>query len=111
MKVKTYIISLAIIFLLVISISSISAYRLLCLGYGDSLPNEDDPIYTCWHDLCQVCTTDNYFPSLPARCKNIRGCEPSGSGGLDSKPPVLMSPLTLRHLISGSLAFVSLNLT
>lgn len=72
-------------------IPAVSAYRLLCLTYGESLPPDAiKPRYTCWHDTCQVCTTNSFYPTLPQRCYSLGACEPLGGGGPDSSPPNLI---------------------
>lgn len=72
-------------------IIQISAYQLLCLTDGDSVPSKQNPRYTCDHDLCQVCVTNNLYPTHPNYCEGIQNCNPfSGSTGeLDTSAPII----------------------
>jgi len=72
---------------------NVMAYKLYCLSYGDSLPDPENPRYTCFSDTCQVCTTDSNNPTLPSRCNGITVCqgldgtEGGGGGTIDAEPP------------------------
>ena len=84
----------------VIVSSGVSAYRLLCLENGQSVPSDDNPRYTCHHSICQVCVTDNNYPTHFGFC-NSGACEPFGGSNatIDSEPPVI----TINNPINGSL--------
>jgi len=75
----------------VILSGNVLAYNLYCLSYGQSLPSVEDPRYTCFSDICQVCTTDANNPTLPSRCNNLLSCQNfggnEGNGTLDATPP------------------------
>ncbi|MFH1591785.1 MAG: hypothetical protein ABIB47_00245 [Candidatus Woesearchaeota archaeon] len=92
-----------IIFLLstLLFLTSVHAYVLYCLTEGESLPPgcEDDPdidcMYTCEHDLCQICTTDGGYPGVnPSHCNDF-ACTFLGEDGNDMEPPelTLISPI------------------
>ena len=72
---------------------NVLAYKLICLNYGESLPDPDNPRYTCFHDVCQVCTTDLLNPTHPGRCNDITVCQGvdgtvgGGGGTIDAEPP------------------------
>ena len=80
-----------ILFLVVLlSLSFVSAYKLLCLTYGQSIPSEQNPMYTCWHDSCiNLCVTDNNYPTDPDDCYSFGACELFGETELDITPPNL----------------------
>lgn len=84
------------IFVVVImSMSFVSGYRLLCMNYGESIPPAPaDARYTCWHDKCQICVNDNLNPGVnPAHCSDMGVCESlggSGEGGIDLEPPEII---------------------
>ena len=82
---------MGIVFLAVALISFSSANKLLCLGYGQSVPSEENKKYTCWHDICQICVNDNNYPGVnPSSCKEA--CVPFGDADfeLDVTPPELV---------------------
>ena len=86
-KRKYLILAFALIFL-VVTISGVSAYKLICLKYGQSLPSEEIKRYTCWHDYCiNICTTDNLYPTNPGFCKGMGGCDFLAGASLDAEPP------------------------
>jgi len=93
MRQQKLIIAIVGIMLILFLLPYISAYKLLCLGYEESVP-ENNPRYTCHHDMCQICVTDNLFPTAPYRCNGLQGCESTGEGGVDQEPPEfeIMSP-------------------
>lgn len=74
--------------LTILSINSVSAYKWVCLKYGQSLPNSINPRYTCWHDSCRVCATDNNYPTSFNKCKDSQECG-SQDGEIDITPPNL----------------------
>jgi hypothetical protein len=79
---------------IILLISYVSAYKMLCLKYGEAVPSKENPRYTCHSDMCPVCVTDNNFPTHPGFCYNggngVGGnCEPGGGGPGDLKPPIL----------------------
>ncbi len=79
-----------------IIVSNVSAYKLYCLNYGQSLPSQQNPRYTCFHDVCQVCTTDSNNPTHPGYCNDAGNCQVFGDGGnVDMELPVitLISPV------------------
>ncbi len=80
-----------IIFILLLT-SHVLAFQKLCLGYGEKLPPDSaKPRYTCYHDRCEVCVTDNLYPTLPSRCSEVQGCQIMGNGSsIDSEPPILI---------------------
>ena len=96
-KQKRLFVSMLLIgMLLIMVVPSVMAYQRLCLEYGQSVPNDDDPRYTCHHDICQICVTDSFYPTKPSRCNDISGCQIIGDGGgIDQDPPELVvnSPL------------------
>lgn len=92
---KNILILLVIFFVLIFSVSNVFAYKLYCLNYGQSLPSQENPRYTCFHDICQVCTTDANNPTHPSHCNDAGACQHFGDGGgVDAEPPVinLISP-------------------
>ncbi|MFA5259558.1 MAG: hypothetical protein WC979_08420 [Candidatus Pacearchaeota archaeon] len=83
-KVIVLMIGFALIGLMLIS--NISAYKLLCLSRGQSIP-----ILTCKHDLCIICVTDDLHQANPRHC-NDQGDGCSLLGGdttVDSEAPIL----------------------
>jgi len=72
--------------ILLISVSYVSAYQRLCLGYGEGIPGDD---YICWHTRCIVCVTDDFHPTHPNYCADITGCSALGDGTVDVTPPEL----------------------
>lgn len=69
---------------------SVSAYKLLCLTYGQSIPSKENPRYTCWHDQCiNICVTDNLYPTNPGFCYKMNACEILGGPELDVAAPNL----------------------
>ena len=93
---------------------SVSAVRLICLTEGQGVP-PDNPRYVCDHTLCQVCTTDSYFPTNPTLCADEPGCtylNSTGGGGIDLEPPVPVinsPPMDSIHSESLILLGVSVN--
>ena len=87
---KILTITLAFFLIIIISVSFVSAYKRLCLTYGQSIPSDENPRYTCWHDSCQICVTDNNYPGVnPRHCNKIKGCELLGETIVDEDPPEL----------------------
>ena len=87
---KTILVSLAFFIFLILILSSVSAYKLLCLTYGQKLPSAENPRYTCWHDYCiNICTTDNYYPTNPRYCEDMGACELFGETEFDVEAPKL----------------------
>lgn len=79
------------IFIVMLLVSGVSAYRLVCLTYGQSLPDDLNPRYTCHSSLCQLCVTDSYMPGVnPSHCHEMNGCEFIGQANLDITPPNLI---------------------
>ncbi|MEK6953173.1 MAG: hypothetical protein AABX29_09240 [Nanoarchaeota archaeon] len=78
----------AFILLIILSINSVSAYKWVCLTYGQSLPNANSPRYTCWSDSCKACVTDSNYPTNFNKCKDSQKCE-SQVGETDITPPIL----------------------
>lgn len=82
-KVMILIIGFALIGLMLIS--NVSAYKHLCLGRGESVRQ-----YTCNHDLCTICVTDNLFWAHPGNCNSMGGCSVlGGNSTVDSEAPIL----------------------
>lgn len=72
-------------------ISNVSAYKHLCLGRGESVKR-----FTCNFDLCDICVTDNLYPTSPGYCYVMGGCTLlGGESTVDSEAPILTinSPL------------------
>ena len=87
---KTIISVLAVVIMIVAFANSVNAYQKLCLIKGQVIPNEQDQRYKCTHDVCEICATDNLYPTAPGYCGGIAGCTPLGGGpGIDVTPPVL----------------------
>lgn len=84
---KSKIITPVIIILLVLPF--INAYELLCLSYGQSVPSDENPRKTCYHDTCIICVTDNYYPTHLGYCRDIESCTLFGNPSLDVTPPDL----------------------
>ncbi len=79
---------LSLVLILTITLSFVSAYQRLCLTYGQSIPDEENPLKTCYHDICQICVTDNYYPTAPYKCRDIEGCKILGNNSsIDQEPP------------------------
>ena len=88
--IKRIIFTLIIGITIILMSSNVLAYKLYCLNYGQSLPNENNPRYTCFHTICQVCTTNLNNPTHPSNCNNIGNCQPFGGGGtVDVEPPLI----------------------
>lgn len=92
---QTLMICISLILIVLMSLSYVSAYKLLCLTDGQKLPpNLAKPRYVCEHDSCQVCVTEHYYPTALGLCHNQANCNaynPGNDSGrvLDTKPPVL----------------------
>lgn len=87
---KTIISFLVIALMIVVFAKDVSAYQKLCLTKGQVVPSEEIQRYKCKFDHCEVCTTDNLYPTAPGYCGSIAGCTPLGGGpGIDVTPPVL----------------------
>jgi hypothetical protein len=86
---KRTILGLIIVFGMLLLITNVSAYKRLCLTNGESVPSNQNPMYTCHSDMCQVCVTDNNYPTHPGNCNTIAGCGVVGPGSQDLDPPVL----------------------
>ena len=87
---KTIISVLAVVMIIVVLANNVYAYQKLCLTKGQVIPSEEVQRYKCKFDLCEVCTTDNLYPTAPGYCGGIAGCTPLGGGpGIDVTPPVL----------------------
>ncbi len=91
--IKGVVCALVVGIAVVLMTGNVLAYKLICLGYGESLPDEDNPRYTCFHDRCQVCTTDLNNPTHPGRCNDITVCQGldgtigGGGGTIDAEAP------------------------
>ena len=72
-----------VLFLMVCT--SVFSYQQLCLSEGQSVPSKENPRYTCQYDTCQVCVTDDLYPTLPARCNNIESCQQLSTYSTDSE--------------------------
>ncbi len=84
---KSIVFVLALI-LIINSIMIVSAYTELCLTKGQSVPSASNPRYTCHSTICQICVTDNFFPTNPNKCD--KACVPfSGNSTIDKQPPTL----------------------
>ena len=87
---KTIISVLAVVMIIVVLENNVYAYQKLCLTKGQVIPSEEVQRYKCKFDLCEVCTTDNLYPTAPGYCGGIAGCTPlGGDPGIDVTPPVL----------------------
>jgi len=90
---KRIVLVIGILLMGIFAISAVSAYKNLCLTYGQSLPNG----YTCFHDQCiNICVTDNNFPTNPGFCDDLGSCIfLEGGAEVDGEAPVLTvnSPL------------------
>ncbi len=95
MKYKK-IISITLVFLSLLSIAS--AYRLVCLGYGEPYPTGR----ICYHDICQICTTDNYAQTADYHCDNIRACELLNGTNVDGKAPNITVKSPVNNGVYGS---------
>ena len=74
--------------MLAVSISVVSSYRLLCLGYGDVYPGPSGKV--CEHDLCQVCVNDEMTYHVNYNyCNEISACEIFNTSKIDADPPNL----------------------
>jgi len=99
MKTKTTITILGILLIGIAFLGSVSAYKLVCLTYGQILPPESShPRKTCWHDQCtNICTDDNYYPTNPDYCYGMSGCESVG----DFEPDLTAPNLTVNSPTDG----------
>jgi len=88
-KTKTKIgIAMLLVVALLVSISFSSAYKLVCLSYGQSIPNAEIQRYRCDHDQCiNICTTDNLYPTNPGFCTDFGACQSIGTPEVDASPP------------------------
>lgn len=80
-----------IFFVFITLIHLVSAYQLVCLRYGQTLPPEsDNPRYTCWHDNCvNICVDENFLPTNPSFCQGQGGCIYLSNTTIDTNPPNL----------------------
>jgi hypothetical protein len=109
MRKQIFIFIFAILVLILVSTESISAYRRACLTYGESVPNSNNPMYTCRHDRCELCVTDNNYPTHPGYCSTLSACDfVGGNTTLDSEPPVLTinSPIDDQVYNTRSVSFI-----
>jgi len=84
-------VSLAVFVVVLFSVSYVSAYQNLCLSYGESVPDANNPRYTCWHDTCQICVTDNLNPTNFDRCRDLGACTNlGGTADIDVTAPDLI---------------------
>ena len=92
----------ALVFLSLLSIAS--AYRLVCLEYGDPYPAGDR---TCLHDICQICMTNDYKQAHSSHCNNLKACELLNGTAVDGKAPELTinSPANNKVYLSTSVLF------
>lgn len=93
MNQKKKIAVISLLFLLVLTsftlLVSATDYIRLCLTRGQSIPNEENPIYSCDHDLCITCVNASYYPAAPYRCYSLPGeCQYLDSS-IDLSPPNL----------------------
>lgn len=91
-KKQSILIILAFMLVIALAISQVSAYKRLCLTHGQTVPSMQNPRFTCERDICQICVTDNYYPTSPNYCNDLDGCNQFGNdtgGGLDTTPPVM----------------------
>ncbi|MBI3623764.1 hypothetical protein HY212_06835 [Candidatus Pacearchaeota archaeon] len=113
MRKNFIMLSLAALVLIVLAMSAVSAYKLMCLTRGESIPSAQNPVYTCHHDSCQVCVDSQKFPTAPTRCK--AGCELDNNGGTgetDTTPPVLtVNKPTNGELFNSRKALVDLSVS
>ena len=73
--------SIALLLISLISISNVSAYKLLCLTKGQTLPpNLNPPRFTCIHQTCQICVDDDLYPSDLSNCRSQAKCDPYKTG-------------------------------
>ncbi|MBR9703962.1 hypothetical protein GOV12_00995 [Candidatus Pacearchaeota archaeon] len=77
------------IILIFVLISNASAYTYKCLTYGESVPDKQDPRYTCHSSTCQICVNNNNYPTHPGFCNEFEPCE-GGSANQDLEPPLLV---------------------
>ena len=75
---------------IIFSVSYVSAYRWVCLTYGESLPDAENPVWTCWHDSCQLCVTNSNYPTSFNRCNDAGNCESLGNSPVDNEAPALV---------------------
>ncbi len=76
------------ILLVLTSMTFVSSYKLLCLGYGEQYPGPSGK--TCWSDICQVCVNDAMtYHVNPQYCKQITACELLNGTAVDADPPSL----------------------
>ncbi|MBS3080828.1 hypothetical protein J4221_05125 [Candidatus Pacearchaeota archaeon] len=88
--VKIIILSIVFTLILFLSLSYVSAYKWACLTKGQSVPNDEDPRYTCEKDHCRLCLTDTNYPTSFSKCNGLNVCSTfDGDGVIDSEPPVL----------------------
>ncbi|OGJ21893.1 hypothetical protein A3K73_06765 [Candidatus Pacearchaeota archaeon RBG_13_36_9] len=65
-------------------LSIVSAYRLVCLQRGEPYPAGNR---TCLHDICQICTTDDYLQAHSSHCNDIGACELLNGTSVDGEAP------------------------
>ncbi len=88
-KTPRFTFGIILVLLVLTSVTFVSAYKQLCLNYGQTVPSDLNARYTCYHDVCQICVTDNNYPTAPYRCNKIEGCELFGNSTVDAEPPEL----------------------
>ena len=76
-------------FVLIFTLQYVSAYKWSCLSYGQSVPNDKEPRFTCKKDYCRLCLTDNNYPTLPSKCNDLSVCSTFDNGDIDAEPPQL----------------------
>jgi hypothetical protein len=86
---KKCILGLIVIFSIILLVSNVSAYKRLCLKNGESVPSKSNPRYTCHASLCEICVTDNNYPTHPGFCNSAGGCGVIGPGSNDLEPPAV----------------------
>lgn len=63
--------------LTLLCVNYLSAYQLLCLTRNQGVPPApESPVFTCNHDICQICVNDNFYPANANSCSNIASCSP-----------------------------------
>jgi hypothetical protein len=89
-SIRIFLLLIIGIFLIIAIASLISAgYSNKCLSYGESVPSNEKPRYTCHFDMCQVCVDGNNFPTHPGYCKKVEPCVTKSPECLENTPPVL----------------------
>ncbi|MEN9626541.1 MAG: hypothetical protein RL557_869 [archaeon] len=76
-------------FVLLISLSYVSAYSWLCLERGDGYTKPNGDVDICDKSSCTYCVDSDGYSTSFGHCGGSPSCDGEGGGSVDSEPPVL----------------------